>query len=81
MDIFFNIYLKEGKNNKGWILLFNLERNNKNYIKNIKKDEREIYNIKEDNYDLIPNLINIEDFEEPNYLWIIFLILWQKNKN
>ena len=68
IDILFNIYSKEGKNNKGWILLLNLERNKNNYIKNIKKDEREIWNMEEDNYELIPNLINIEVFEEPNFL-------------
>ena len=79
LDIFFNIYSKEGKKNKGWILLFNLERNKNNYIKNIKKEEREIWNIEEDNYELIPNLINIADFEELNFLMSNFSYFRKKN--
>ena len=80
IDILFNIYSKEGKNNKGWILLFNLERNKNNYIKNIKKDEREIWNMEEENYELIHNLINIEVFEEPNFLVSDFSY-YKKNNN
>ena len=80
IDFFFNIYSTEGKYNKGWILLYNFEKNKKNYIENIKKDKNEIFYIEDNNYELIPSLINIEDFEEPNFLISDFSVLKKKNK-
>ena len=67
LDILFHIYSKNEKINKGWILLFNFTSNERKYNKEIKNKEKNNLIIIEENYELYPNIINIDDFEEPNF--------------
>ena len=80
LDILFNIYSKNENTNKGWILLFNFTKNNKNYIDKLSKNKKNNLKIKEENYELLPKIINIEDFEEPNFSLNKFSYINKNNK-
>ena len=77
-DIIFNIYSRNREQNNGWILILKYLNNNKEYfISNNKKKYTKI--IKEDNYKLIPNHIDIEEFEDPNFSFNNFSYLKQND--
>jgi len=65
-DIIFDIYSKDKEENKGWILVSKYLNNNKNYFKS-KNKKKYTKIINEDYYKLIPNHIDIEEFEDPNF--------------
>ena len=78
IDMLFNIYSFDKDYNKAWIILLNFSINDISYIKNEDFNNKNYSNfltlLKDKNYSLIPNYININDFEEPNFNLIeIFL--------
>ena len=78
-DIIFNIYSREKEQNKGWILVSKYLNNNKNYFKS-KDNKKYTKIINEDNYKLILNQIDIEEFEDPNFSFNKFSYL-KSNKD
>ena len=78
-DIIFNIYSRDKEQNNGWIIILKYLNNNK---KSFKPKNKKKYTkiINEDYYKLIPNHIDIEEFEEPNFSFNKFSYLKQ-NKN
>ena len=78
-DIIFNIYSRDKEQNSGWILILKYLNNNKNYFKS-KNKKKYTKIIHEDYYKLIPNHIDIEEFEDPNFSFNKFSFLKQ-NKN
>ena len=78
-DILFDIYSRDKKQSYGWILILKYSNNNKNYFKS-SNEKKYSKIISEDDYQLIPNYIDIEEFEEPNFSFNNFSYL-KPNKN
>ena len=78
-DIIFDIYSGDKEQSKGWILILKYLKNNKKYFKS-KNKKKYTKIINEDFYKLIPNHIDIEEFEDPNFSFNKFSYLKQ-NKN
>ena len=80
-EIIFDIYSRKVNIYKGWITLLNYTRNKINIIKEMKKSEKHNIYTKQTNYELLPDLIKIEKFEDPNFSFKDFsYINIKKNK-
>ena len=77
-DIIFDIYTRDKMQSYGWILILKYS-NNKAYFKS-KNKKKYSKIITEDNYKLIPNQMDIEEFEDPNFSFNNFSYL-KPNKN
>ena len=78
-DIIFDIYSRDKIQSYGWIIILKYSNNNKNYFKS-KNKKKFTKIINEDYYKLIPNHIDIEEFEDPNFSFNNFSYL-KPNKN
>ena len=71
IDMLFNIYSLNQDFNKAWVILLNYSINNINYIKNEDINNENYSNfltlLNGLNYSMIPDYIDINDFEEPNF--------------